>query len=212
MKTCEIRSLTLGMVGTNCYFLSNKETKEMILVDPADSPGRIEDFAKKQGYRPVGILLTHGHFDHILGVEKLRADWQVPVYADEAEEEVLGDCRRNLSVNLGGRPFETKADIYLKDGEEFTLAGFSIRMLHTPGHTAGGCCYYLEDEKLLISGDTLFEGSCGRTDFPGGSMSTLVRSIQEKLFTLPEDVLVYPGHGEPTDIGREKKYNFVAGM
>ncbi|MCI8514315.1 MAG: MBL fold metallo-hydrolase [Lachnospiraceae bacterium] len=212
MRNCEIRLMVLGMVGTNCYFLSNKETKEMILVDPADSPERIEAFARKQGYRPVAILLTHGHFDHILGVDKLRDAWRVPVYADEAEAEILGDCRKNLSAGLGGSVFETKADIYLKDGEEFTLAGFLIRMIHTPGHTAGGCCYYVESEKLLISGDTLFEGSCGRTDFPGGSMSTLVRSIQEKLFVLPEDVQVYPGHGEPTDIGREKKYNYVAGM
>jgi hydroxyacylglutathione hydrolase len=212
MRNCELRQLVLGMVATNCYFLSNRDTKEMVLVDPADSPVRIEEFAKKQGYKPVAILLTHGHFDHILAVDALRSAWHVPVYADAAEEETLGNCRLNLSYGMGGEPFETHADVYLKDGETFTLAGFTFRMLHTPGHTAGGCCYYLESEKLLISGDTLFEGSCGRTDFPGGSMSQLVRSIQDKLFTLPEDVRVFPGHGDSTDIGREKKYNYVAGM
>ena len=212
MEKCVIRQLVLGMVETNCYFLLNKETKELIVVDPADSAGRIQEFAKQIGGKPVGILLTHGHFDHFMAMDALRDAWGVPVYADAAEAGVLGDCRKNLSYGMGGCPMETHADVYLTDGEEFVLAGFGIRMLHTPGHTPGGCCYYLESEKILLSGDTLFEGSCGRTDFPGGSMTTLVRSIQEKLFTLPENVLVFPGHGGNTTIGEEKRYNFVAQM
>ncbi len=212
MKDCVVRQMVLGMVGTNTYFVSNCETNEMFVVDPADGAGRILSFAAQHGYKPVGILLTHGHFDHILAVDELRKAWGVPVYANEAEAAMLGDCRKNLSYGMGGRAYETHADVLLTAGQAFELAGFRIKMLHTPGHTVGGCCYYLEDEALLLSGDTLFEGSCGRTDFPGGSMTTLVRSIQDKLFTLPEDVVVLSGHGGSTTIGHEKRYNFVAGM
>ena len=106
-----------------------------------------------------------------------------------------------------GRPETVQADFYEKDGAVLTLAGFSLKLIATPGHTGGSCCYYLEEEKVLFSGDTLFEGSVGRTDFPTGSMSSLVRSIKEKLLVLPEDVVVYPGHGDTTTIGDEKKYN-----
>lgn len=100
-----------------------------------------------------------------------------------------------------------KADVYVKDGEEITIAGMTFRLIATPGHTKGSCCYYFEEDKLLISGDTLFQESVGRTDLPTGSMSTLVRSVKEKLLSLPEDVKVYPGHGEATSIGYEKAYN-----
>ena len=212
MKNCVIRQIVLGMVGTNCYFVSNQKTQEMFVVDPADSAGRIITFAQQHGYKPVGILLTHGHFDHILAVDELKKVWGVPVYANAHEAAVLEDQRLNLSYRMGGNAYETKADCYLNGGDVFELAGFQIKMLHTPGHTVGSCCYYLEDEAVLLSGDTLFEGSCGRTDFPGGSMRTIVRSIQDQLFVLPEDVVVLSGHGGSTTIGHEKRYNFVAGM
>lgn len=212
MENCVIRQMVLGMVGTNCYFVSNLETKEMFVVDPADSAGRIQTFAEQHGYKPVGILLTHGHFDHILAVNELKQAWGVPVYANAIEAEVLENSRKNLSYGMGGCPYETKADHYLNGGDVFELAGFQIKMIHTPGHTVGSCCYYIEEEAVLLSGDTLFEGSCGRTDFPGGSMKTIVRSIQDKLFVLPEDVVVLSGHGGSTTIGQEKRYNFVASM
>ena len=130
----------------------------------------------------------------------------VKIYAGEAEKKFLLDTKSNLSKDMG-RPVTVTADVYLKDGEELDLDGIRIKVLATPGHTAGGVSYYFPEGAFLICGDTLFQESVGRTDFPTGSMSTLVRSVKEKLFTLPEETVVYPGHGDSTTIGHEKKYN-----
>ena len=128
------------------------------------------------------------------------------IYAGEAEKDFLLDTKSNLSKDMG-RPVTVTADVYLKDGEELDLDGIRIKVLATPGHTAGGVSYYFPEGGFLICGDTLFQESVGRTDFPTGSMSTLVRSVKEKLFTLPEETVAYPGHGDSTTIGHEKKYN-----
>ena len=159
------------------------------------------------GLQVRAVLLTHGHFDHIMGLDELLKEFPVPVYAHEAEAELLGDARLNSSAGMYGRGYTfTKAE-YLKDGQVVTIAGFEIRVIHTPGHTAGGCCYYIPAEGVLISGDTLFHASIGRTDLPTGSSSQLVRSVRERLLVLPEETKVYPGHMEETTIGYEKKYN-----
>ena len=205
----EVKSLVLGPIATNCYFLANRETKEMVLIDPAASPGRIKDLAEKYQYRPVAILLTHGHFDHIEAMDALKRDWQVPVYASEEEKEILQDPGANLSVMMTRGGFRAEADCYFRDGDVLELAGFSLQVIATPGHTKGSVCFYLPEEKILFSGDTLFQGSCGRTDFPTGSMSQIVRSIRERLFVLPEDTRVFPGHEGETTIGMEKIYNMV---
>ena len=128
------------------------------------------------------------------------------MYACEAERELLKNPRMNVSEQAG-RACSTYADIYVKDGQELELAGIKIRVIATPGHTEGGCCYYVEEAGILIAGDTLLQESVGRTDFPTGSMSTLVHSVQDKLFVLPDDTKVYPGHGDSTTIGHEKRYN-----
>ena len=152
-------------------------------------------------------MLTHGHFDHIGAVEALRNAYQVPVWAAEAERELLSDVEANLSGSWTGRPIRVKADHWLQDLDCFMLAGMRIQMILTPGHTAGSCCYYLAEEHVLLSGDTLFAGSCGRTDLPTGSMNAIVRSIRERLFALPPETEVYPGHGETTSIGWEQRSN-----
>ena len=152
------------------------------------------------------ILLTHGHFDHIWGANELRRLSGAKIYAYEGEKELCEDAGKNVSRDAG-RPETVRADFYEKDGALLELGGFSLKLIATPGHTGGSCCYYLEEEKILFSGDTLFEGSVGRTDFPTGSMGSLVRSIKERLLVLPDDVTVYPGHGDSTTIGDEKKYN-----
>ena len=139
-------------------------------------------------------------------MEKLKELSGAKVYAYEGEKEVCESASVNVSKNAG-RACEIKADEYIRDGEEITVAGISCQLLATPGHTKGSCCYYFEKDKLLISGDTLFQESVGRTDLPTGSMSSLVRSVREKLMILPEDVKVYPGHGESTTIGHEKELN-----
>lgn len=203
----KIETMVLGDVRTNCYLLINEETKEALVVDPADRADAIVRKLIDEGLTLKAILLTHGHGDHILAVGALKKQFGVKVYAAKAEEALLSDTAQNLSKALFGIEVTVKPDVLLEDGQEFEEAGIRLRMLHTPGHTPGGCCYYQAEEKILFSGDTLFCGSIGRTDFPGGSLSQLVRSVKEKLLVLPEDVKVYPGHEEMTTIGHEKRYN-----
>ena len=201
-----IKSMVLGPVQTNCYFLINDETKEVLIVDPADNAQGIAGWIRKEGLRPIAILLTHGHFDHIMGVEGLRKDFSIPVYAGKKEADVLKDPQKNVSPMLG-TSVSIQADRLLLDNEEITLAGICMQVLFTPGHTKGSICFYLPDAKKLISGDTLFEASVGRTDFPTGSSRQLVESIKTRLFILEDDVMVYPGHGGCTSIGYEKTHN-----
>lgn len=178
----------------------------MIFIDPADKGEFIYDSLKEKGFQVAGILLTHGHFDHIWGTNKLRELSGAPIYAYEAEKELCEDAIKNVSDQVG-RPYTVVPDKYLKDGEEVTIAGVTCKVIATPGHTIGSCCYYFEEDGILISGDTLFQESVGRTDLATGSHSAIVRSIKEKLFVLPDEVKVYPGHGDVTDIAYEKKYN-----
>ena len=206
MGQIEIKSMTLGMVATNCYLIINKETKEALLIDPADNALRISNVIEENVCTLKAILLTHGHFDHIMALNELKKRYNVPVYAHEEEEDVLKQSSLNMSGMIG-QIYTTQADVYVKDGEHLKLAGLDVIVLYTPGHTKGGVCYYLPEEKVLMSGDTLFHCSIGRTDFPTGSMSQLVRSVKEQLFVLPDDVQVYPGHDSVTSIGYEKQYN-----
>ena len=203
----EIKRLIVGMVQTNCYIAVHPETKEAVIVDPGDEAARIEDALAQTGAKAKAILLTHGHFDHVTAMEELRRDLGVPVYACEQEQAVLADPDKNLSVQFQGGGLHLKADMLLKDGETFEAAGYTFQMLHTPGHTVGGCCYYLPKEHRLFSGDTLFCASIGRTDLPTGSSSQLVRSVKEKIMILPEDTKIYPGHMEETSVQFEKEHN-----
>ena len=202
----KIDSRILGMVGTNCYLLCNMDIKECVLIDPADSQDEISRMIDESGCSLKGILLTHGHFDHIMAADALRDKYDVKVYASCDEKNTLEQPHINLGEAYGLK-LSVKADVWHKDGEILKLAGFDIEALHTPGHTEGGSCYYIREIGVLFSGDTLFCGSVGRTDFPGGSMSEIVRSIKEKVMVLPDDTKVYPGHGEGTSVGYERVNN-----
>ena len=203
----KIQNFVLGMVGTNCYLVVNEEEKQCILIDPAVYSGEIAEQIRREGLDLRAILLTHGHFDHIMGIDGFRKEFpEIPVYAHREEEALLKDASMNASLEFG-RQYTFSGAVYAEDGDVLDLAGMQFRVIHTPGHTIGGCCYYLQEEKVLFSGDTLFQESIGRTDFPTGNGGQLMRSIREKLFTMPEETAVYPGHMERTTIGDEKKYN-----
>lgn len=202
----KIESYLVSEFGTNCYFVINNETKEMLVVDPGDNASMLIDTIEREQIKPVAILLTHGHLDHASAAEALAKEFQVKIYAHEAEKETLEDSRMNLTAAFGAAK-KFRADVFVKDNEVLELIGCKIKVLFTPGHTPGGCCYYFNEQRILFSGDTLFCESVGRTDFPGGSSAALIRSIREKLLDLPDDVKVYPGHMSQTSIGTEKMYN-----
>ena len=199
--------MVVGPVSTNCYFLINEESKEVVIVDPRDYAEKIKAYIAKEGLKPVAILLTHGHFDHMMAAEELREEYQISVYACAKEKVLLNSASKNLSNGFIRANYTMDADIYCKEGDELCLAGCSIKVLETPGHTPGGCCYYIASENIVFTGDTLFCLSIGRTDFEGGSYPEICKSIKEKLFVLPDETICYCGHGEGTRIGYEKGRN-----
>ena len=206
MADLKVRHLVVGAVATNCYIAENKKTKEALIIDPGDNAARIVQIIKEDGVVPVAVLLTHGHFDHAMAAQEVAEQYGIKIYAHETEKETLETPQINLSGMIG-RTLTFHADCYVKDGDILNLAGFEIRVLHTPGHTQGGVSYYVEKEGVLFSGDTLFCCSVGRSDFATSSTSALIRSIKEKLFLLPDETKVFPGHMGATTIGNEKVNN-----
>ena len=206
MKNMILQKCVVGDVGTNCYLAMHRQTRELLIIDPGDRADLLIRQIRQMEGVPQAILLTHGHFDHILAAEELRSTFSIPAAAYETEKEMLADGKYNMSCEYGC-PVEIVPDLLLTQDQEITLASFRIRCIHTPGHTPGSCCYYLPEEEILFSGDTLFKGSVGRTDFPGGSFSQIQDSLHRLLETLPEDTVVYPGHEGMTTIRIEKETN-----
>lgn len=194
------------MVSTNCMLIKNLDTKETLIVDPGDASDTIVQAIDKYECQPVAILLTHGHFDHIMAVDEIREKYKIPAYLYEDEKGLIEDAIMNHSAKYG-IAYQTKADKLVTDGQTIKLAGLNIEIIHTPGHTSGCCCYFFPEEKVLISGDTLFYETVGRTDLETSSGAAMRESIKKLLSALPEDVEVFPGHGSATTIGHEKRYN-----
>lgn len=210
MSNLRIKTCVLGAVSTNCYLVYREDTRKAVVVDPADNASYILNKCNELGITPVAVLLTHGHFDHMLAATDVRRALQIKIYASETEDAMLADSSLNLSEGFNGPQMSFHADEFVKEGQELDFLGVTWRVLETPGHTTGSVCYYIPEEGVLLAGDTLFHESYGRTDLPTGSSSQIVRSIIDKLFVLPGDTMVYPGHGNLTSIGYEKQRNPIS--
>ena len=201
-----IESVVVGSVGTNCYIVHKKDSEHCFVVDPGDSGDKIANYIRDQKMILDHILLTHGHFDHIQGVRDLKNAIRGEICALDVEKELLADARMNVSA-MTGSPEELEADRWLHDGQQFESAGIAMKVIHTPGHTKGSCCYFLEEQKVLFSGDTLFMESVGRADLPTGNEKDLMQSVREKVLTLPGETKVFSGHGPATSIEYEQANN-----
>lgn len=193
-----IKAIPAGIYDANCYIVMDEKTKDTVVLDPGGDGEMLERAIKDMGANVKGILLTHGHMDHVGGVEYLSDKLNVPFYISKIDEEymekdnyVFGSIR-----NANG---------YLEDGNDLSFGSLNIKVIATPGHTKGGLCFLIEDK--LFTGDTLFQGSIGRTDFIGGSFPEIINSIKTKLLPLGDEIEVYPGHGPKSSIGYEKGYN-----
>lgn len=193
-----IKAIPAGIYDANCYIVMDEKTKDAVVLDPGGDGEMLERAIKDMGANVKGILLTHGHMDHVGGVEYLSDKLNAPFYISKIDEEymekdnyVFGSIR-----NANG---------YLEDGNDLSFGSLNIKVIATPGHTKGGLCFLIEDK--LFTGDTLFQGSIGRTDFIGGSFPEIINSINTKLLPLGDEIEVYPGHGPKSSIGYEKGYN-----
>ena len=207
MAELKVKRRVLSACSTNCYYVFKEGADEIVVIDPGDAGEIVYDDVKSLGFEKVaGIRLTHGHGDHTGGALKLKELSGAKIYAYEDEAEILKDPEKNLS-GWFGRAYGFEADEYFHEKQEFDMAGIHFQVIHTPGHTKGGCCYYDAEDGYLFCGDTIFNGSVGRTDFYSGSMAALGESIREKIFALPDHTKLLSGHGEKTTVEYEKKYN-----
>lgn len=181
---------------------------EAIVIDPSFTPENIIHAITQLKLKVKGIFLTHAHIDHMAGLNALRKEYvEAKVYMHINDQSYLSDPDKNLSNAFPNPTICEDADCWVNYGDHIKVGGFEFEILETSGHTPGGISFYLAKEKIVFTGDSLFQGSIGRTDFPGGNMARLVRTIRENLFSLSDDVIVLSGHGEPTSIGHEKKNN-----
>jgi glyoxylase-like metal-dependent hydrolase (beta-lactamase superfamily II) len=204
MAKLRLYGRVVSLYDTNCYFLENEDTREVVIVDPGGDASRLADLIDQNNATPVAFLLTHGHFDHIMAVNELKARYPSAPIVASVREKMLEDPSIN-STPLGDPNYTVHPDVTVDEGDVLTYAGFRFQVLSTPGHTAGSVCYYMENESLLLAGDTLFFASYGRTDLPTGSDEEMQKSRERLYFTLPLNTAVLPGHGRTTTIGQERR-------
>ncbi|MFZ2950490.1 MAG: MBL fold metallo-hydrolase [Desulfuromonadaceae bacterium] len=200
-------TIAVGPLSVNCYIIACEQNREGIVVDPGGDVEQIASLVRHHGLTIHTIINTHGHFDHMGGNRQAVEAFGARLLIHQADAPMLGRCvetARKFGLRGENSP---AADDYLVDGMDIYFGTCRLKVLHTPGHSPGGCCLYIEKERIIITGDTLFADSIGRTDLPGGSHEQLLESIRTKLFTLPDDVTAYPGHGPETTIGHEKRCN-----
>lgn len=203
-----VEGFTLGPFGTNCYVLRDPPGRDCWIVDASFEPGEMIDRVRQLDLEPRAVILTHAHVDHIAGLYDVRAAFpDAPILIHEAEKDWPGSAKLNLSLGYGSPVVAPEPDRLLKGGETLELGRTRWTVLHTPGHSPGGVTLHCAEAKAAIVGDTLFAGSIGRFDLPGGDERTLLRSIRTHLFTLPDETRIFPGHGPPTSISVEKSTN-----
>lgn len=206
MSSVNIISMPTGPLGTNTYIVFHEGSSDAVVVDPANSSKVLKKLSEN-GLHCTDILLTHGHFDHIMGVAELKAQENARVHIHALDAPSLQGGSGSLSSMMGIMVKRCEADDLLEDGAHFTAAGFDFLCIHTPGHSVGSCCYVMESEHVIFSGDTLFRLSVGRTDLSGGDAEALYDSILKKLFPLPGDYRVLPGHERETTLEFERQHN-----
>jgi len=200
-----VEKLVVGPLESNCYLVMDNESKETLIIDPGDQDERILACVQANGLKTTAIVLTHSHGDHIGGVAAVKEATGAPILIHRQEADWITDPEKNLSAVLGMPVTSPPADRTLEEGATIPIGKASLRVLHTPGHSPGGLSLYREG--MLFSGDLLFRESVGRVDLPGGDAAALIESIKSKVFSLPDETIVYPGHGESTTIGYEKQHN-----
>jgi glyoxylase-like metal-dependent hydrolase (beta-lactamase superfamily II) len=200
-----VKKVVVGIFEVNCYILWDEKDKEAIVVDPGEEGERIIEVIRKDSLKIRSIVNTHTHIDHIGANDFLREKTEAPLLAHSADVFLLQDAELNLSALTGKDRSFGLPDRLLEEGDEIRVGGFSLRILHSPGHTPGSICLYGDNK--LFSGDTLFAGGIGRTDLAGGNLKELQKSIKDKILTLPDEVVVYPGHGSSTTVGKERRCN-----
>ncbi len=200
-----VECLTVGPLMENCYIIGDEKSKTAAVIDPGDEAERIVAKLKKRGLNCEYILLTHAHVDHVSGINGVveATSAKVCIHKDDS---LMLKAAPIQALAFGMKPFmPPRIDKYLEDGDIIDIGNLKVKVIHTPGHSAGGVCFLLEN--CIFVGDTIFQGSIGRTDLPGGNYDELIHSIETKIFTLPDETIIYPGHGPETTVGYEKRYN-----
>ncbi len=198
-------ALEVGIYGANCYIAGSEETHEAAIIDPGAEFNKIDKKINALGLTPKIVILTHCHGDHIGAVEEFIDKYGTKVYIHTEDAEALNNGSMNFSKSMFGKGISIKADVELEDGDVITLGELKFEIIHTPGHTRGGIC--IKVGNIMMTGDTLFSNSIGRTDFPGGSFEEIIKSIKDKIFKYEDDTVIYPGHMSPSTIKKEKQYN-----